>query len=133
MTLVEVTILGSLRRPQGFHKLYDAEKDSTCFAGAVLDGLGISLTDHHPNRAVAVAATYIRAIYPWMTQKYVSVCPECDGMKIQLKFSPLELGYHLNDRHRWDRVRIARYLQVTYQPQQAETTQPELEVSHASQ
>lgn len=102
MTLTDAVKLGTANRKQARHVVFDVDRNTTCFLGAALEGLGVDVTQN-----LKAPMLDLETKYPWLN-KTPEPCPACG---VQLR-SLLTLGMHLNDSHERDRVIIALYLEA---------------------
>ena len=91
MKLSEAIFLGSMLTPQAIGSFEDT-RGGRCALAAACEATGRS-----------VLALYTCDSWRWI--KRLNNCPECGG-----KAPTAELISHLNDKHRWSRVQIAKWV-----------------------
>jgi hypothetical protein len=91
MKLSEAIALGSMITPQAIGTFEDA-RGARCALAAAADAVGKS-----------VLTLYSYDGWTWI--KGINSCPACGG-----KAPTAEVISHLNDRHGWTRIRIARWV-----------------------
>jgi len=75
---------------------------STCILGAALVGVGLPIPS-----TTAKAIEMLREIFPILSDGEL-ICPEWHSRPRIL--SRGDMAVHLNDQHRWDRLRTAQYI-----------------------
>jgi hypothetical protein len=111
--LSEAIRLGSMLKPQGFGGT--DTPDASCAVRAACDAIGGDAEMPY----TTVAARF------GVAAKLPAACPECDRKDFFEGFGTgLWVVYHLNDRHRWTRERIADWvetIEAQHEPQSAST------------
>jgi hypothetical protein len=100
--LAEMILAGARRRPLQSFGEYFTGRDSSCALGAAYEGLY-----RLPADAGGIRPRRLDLLFDCLDSE-IRACPECGKKSLALG----SLIVHLNDRHRWDRERIAEWLKA---------------------
>lgn len=121
MKLSDAILLGSTLGPQLYSWMYDLTNEGTCALGAA----ALATIQNFQKLGCVALSGAIADRWPWLREP--AECPECGSSMLigeaRVDFNVSMVIWHLNDRHRWTRERIAlefvRPLEAIYDNQQA--------------
>ena len=128
MKLSEMMLLGSMVRGQSYHSFCEHRLDgqvTSCAMGAALEAIGVPITEMSREEIVEDAIRRGVRAWSWMLN------PErCPHGKCRKKCRVDNLIYHINNRHKWTRERIAAFI-ASIEPHEPATTAEKVgEVEH---
>lgn len=114
MRVYDAILIGAKMQPQAFQHYFDDDGNS-CALGAMLKGSGIiPLRDKNPSLNVVAAITEARQRFPELGMMVRCPAPAAGERCFNPSYeAELEVVIaHLNDEHKWDRERIARWIKL---------------------
>lgn len=78
---------------------------AACVMGVAFIGAGLGTIQDLKNLSTGDVVVRLKEVFPNLARDMKFVCPVCPSIR-----STVQLGVHLNDRHKWTRERTAAYL-----------------------